>query len=271
MNIKDLIQRILDDEIPALASQLSYSLLLAFFPFLIFLMTLVGFSSIDSEFVLSEISRVLPNNAYELVHNTVLEILETKNTNLLSFGIIFTLWTASSGFRSVIKGINKAYDEKEKRSFFKVVLISIISTLGLGFLIILTILLLVFGQIIGYILAKKIGVSYLFEVIWNVIRYMIILFSMILIFALMYRYIPSRRLQWKEVIPGAIFATVGWVIASVGFAFYVNNFGNYSRVYGSIGAVIVLLTWLYLTSIIIIVGGEINAAIAFNKDIKSRN
>lgn len=271
MNIKGLIQRILDDEIPALASQLSYSLLLAFFPFLIFVMTLIGFSSINSEFVLLEMSRVLPDSAYELVRNTVLEILGTKNKNLLSFGIIFTLWTASSGFRSVIKGINKAYDEKEKRSLFKVILISIISTLGLGFLIIITILLLVFGQIIGYILAKKIGFSYLFGVIWNIIRYIIILLSMILIFALMYRYIPSRRLRWKEVIPGAIFATIGWVMVSVGFAFYVNNFGNYSRVYGSIGAVIVLLTWLYLTSIIIIIGGEINAAIAFNRDIKNKN
>lgn len=271
MNIKDLIQRIIDDEIPALASQLSYSLLLAFFPFLIFLMTLIGFSSIDREFVLLEMSKVLPNSAYELVHNTALEILNTKNTNLLSFGIIFTMWTASSGFRSVIKGINKAYDEKEKRSLFKVIGISIISTLGLGFLIIITILLLVFGQIIGYILAKKVGFSYLFGVIWNVIRYVIILLSMILIFALMYRYIPSRRLKWREVIPGAIFTTIGWLIVSFGFAFYVNNFGNYSRVYGSIGAVIVLLTWLYLTSIIIIVGGEINAAIAFNRDIKMKS
>jgi len=150
INIKGLIKRIIDDEIFALASQLSYSLLLAFFPFLIFLMTLIGFSSINSELVLSELSNILPTSAYELVRNTVVEILETRNTNLLSFGIILTLWTASSGFRSVIKGINKAYDEKEKRSLFKVIGISIISTLGLGFLIIITILLLVFGQMALY-------------------------------------------------------------------------------------------------------------------------
>lgn len=271
INIKSLIKRIIDDEIFALASQLSYSLLLAFFPFLIFLMTLIGFSSINSELVLSELSNILPTSAYELVRNTVVEILETRNTNLLSFGIILTLWTASSGFRSVIKGINKAYDEREKRSIFRVIGISIISTLGLGFLIIITILLLVFGQIIGSLLAKKMGFSYLFNIIWYLLRYVIIIFSMITIFALMYRYIPSRRLKWKEVIPGAIFSTLGWIVVSFGFAFYVNNFGDYSKVYGSIGAVIILLTWLYLTSVIIIVGGEINASIAIDNGVKYKD
>ncbi|PRR80578.1 hypothetical protein CLLI_01510 [Clostridium liquoris] len=271
INIKGLIKRIIDDEIFALASQLSYSLLLAFFPFLIFLMTLIGFSSINSELVLSELSNILPTSAYELVRNTVVEILETRNTNLLSFGIILTLWTASSGFRSVIKGINKAYDEKEKRSLFKVIGISIISTLGLGFLIIITILLLVFGQIIGSLLAKKMGFSYLFNIIWYLLRYVIIIFSMITIFALIYHYIPSRRLKWREVIPGAIFSTLGWIVVSFGFAFYVNNFGDYSKVYGSIGAVIILLTWLYLTSVIIIIGGEINASIAIDNGVKYKD
>ena len=234
-------------------------------------MTLIGFSSINSELVLSELSNILPTSAYELVRNTVVEILETRNTNLLSFGIILTLWTASSGFRSVIKGINKAYDEKEKRSLFKVIGISIISTLGLGFLIIITILLLVFGQIIGSLLAKKMGFSYLFNIIWYLLRYVIIIFSMITIFALIYHYIPSRRLKWREVIPGAIFSTLGWIVVSFGFAFYVNNFGDYSKVYGSIGAVIILLTWLYLTSVIIIIGGEINASIAIDNGVKYKD
>ncbi|WP_390622747.1 YihY/virulence factor BrkB family protein [Clostridium tetanomorphum] len=270
INIRYLIKRIIDDEIPALASQLSYSLLLSFFPFLIFVMTLIGFSSIDTDFVLMEMSNILPKSAYQLVYNTVIEMLETRNTNLLSFGIIFTLWTASSGFRGVIKGINKAYDEKEKRSFIEVVFISILSTLGLGFLIIITILLLVFGQIIGSILAKNLGFSNMFNIIWDLVRYIIIIFSMIFIFALIYNLVPSRKLRWREVMPGAIFATFGWLITSFGFAFYVNNFGNYSRVYGSIGAVIVLLTWLYLTSIIIITGGEINAVIAFDKNIDNK-
>jgi len=94
---------------------------------------------------------------------------------------------------------------------------------------------------------------------------------MITIFALIYHYIPSRRLKWREVIPGAIFSTLGWIVVSFGFAFYVNNFGDYSKVYGSIGAVIILLTWLYLTSVIIIIGGEINASIAIDNGVKYKD
>ena len=264
-DVKSLIKRVLDDEVPMLASQLSYSLLLSFFPFLIFLITLVGYSTVDKEFMLSQINNVFPESTYELIHSTVLEIFTTRNTNLMSFSIIFTIWTASSGFRSVIKGINKAYDEKEKRSLIKVFIISIVSTLALGLLIIITMLLLVFGQIIGSYLIYNLGLSNYYNFIWTIIRYAIIIFSMIFIFTIIYRYIPSRRLGWREVIPGAIFATLGWIVASFGFAFYVNNFGNYSKIYGSIGAMIILLTWLYLTSIIIIIGGEINAFIAFDR------
>lgn len=264
-NFKALIRRVIDDEVPMLASQLSYSLLLSFFPFLIFLITLIGYSTIDGEIMLTEISNVFPESAYDLIHSTVLEIFSTRNTNLMSFSIIFTIWTASSGFRSVIKGINKAYDEREKRSLFKVVIISIISTLALGFLIIITMLLLVFGEMLGSFLIYQLGLSNYYNFIWNMIRYGIIIFSMIFIFTIIYRYTPSKRLSFKEVIPGAIFTTLGWIVTSFGFAFYVNNFGNYSKIYGSIGGVIILLTWLYLTSIIIIIGGEINAFIAFDR------
>lgn len=264
-NFKALIKRVIDDEVPMLASQLSYSLLLSFFPFLIFLITLIGYSAIDGEIMLAQISNAFPESTYELIRSTVLEVFNTRNTNLMSFSIVFTIWTASSGFRSVIKGVNKAYDEREKRSLLKVIVISIISTLALGFLIIITMLLLVFGEMLGSFLIYKLGLSNYYNFIWNIIRYGIIILSMIFIFTIIYRYIPSRRLRFKEVIPGAIFTTLGWIITSFGFAFYVNNFGNYSKIYGSIGAVIILLTWLYFTSIIIIIGGEINAFIAFDR------
>lgn len=267
---KNIMNKIMEDEVPALASQLSYSLLLSFFPFLIFLMTLLGYSSIDNEYILLELKAILPNSAYELVYNTIIEILSTRDGNLLYFSIIFTVWTSSTGFRAVIKGINKAYDEKEKRSLLKVFLISILSTLSLGFLIILTVFFLVFGQLIGLYLVQKFKMGSLFYLTWNIIRYVIILSSLIATFALMYKFIPSRKLKWKEVMPGAIFATVGWLLSSFVFSYYVNNFANYSRIYGSIGAVIILMIWLYLTSTIIILGGELNAFISIHKSIKIR-
>jgi len=269
-DIKNLIFRFRDDDVMALAAQLAYSLLLAFFPFLIFLMTLVGHSSIKSSDVLIGLNQILPTNAFELIRSTVVEVVDTKNSNLLSVSLIFTIWTASSGFMAVMKGLNKAYDESEGRSIFKVELIAVLCTLGLTFIIILTLVLLVLGEIIGNNIALRVGYPEQFKMIWDIFRYFIILCSMVYVFAGLYHYTPCRRLTWREVFPGALFATAGWVIASIGFSFYVNNFNNYSRVYGSIGVVIILLTWLFLTSVIIIMGGELNATLAFDRDGKEK-
>lgn len=269
-DMKNLAFRFNDDDVLALASQLAYSLIFSFFPFLIFLMTLIGYSSISSSDVLIGLNRILPRNALELITNTIVEVVDTKNGHLLSLSLIITIWTASGGFNAVIKGLNKAYDESEDRSILKVQLIAILCTIGVTLLIIIAILFLVFGQTIGSILAVRLGFSHQFQIVWNVLRYIIIFLSTIFIFAAVYHYTPSRRLTWKEVMSGAVFATIALVLVSIGFAFYVNNFGNYSKVYGSIGAVIVLLTWLFLLSIIIIMGGELNATLAFDREGKEK-
>lgn len=269
-DIKNLAFRFRDDEVLALASQLAYSLIFSFFPFLIFLMTLVGYSPISSGEVLSGLNRILPYEALELIKNTIIEVVETKNGHLLSLSLVITLWTSSGGFNAVIRGLNKAYDESEHRSIFKVQLMAILCTVGVALVIIITILLLVFGQMLGRFLAIRLGLSYQFQVTWDAVRYIIILLSTIFIFAALYLYTPCRRLTWFEVIPGAIFSTIGLIVVSIGFAFYVNNFGNYSRLYGSIGAVIVLLTWLFLLAIIIIMGGELNATLAFDREGKEK-
>lgn len=269
-DIKNLVFRFNDDDVLALSSQLAYSLIFSFFPFLIFLMTLVGYSPISSTEVLAGLNRILPNNALELIHNIIVEVVDSRNGHLLSISLFVTVWSASGGFNAVIKGLNKAYDESEDRSIFKVQLIAILCTFGVTSIILLTILLLVFGQVFGRYLAIKLGYSFVFQRIWNTVRYIVMLLAMLFIFAALYHYTPSRRLTWKEVIPGATFSTIGLVMVSMGFAFYVNNFGNYSLVYGSIGAVIILLTWLFLLSIIIIMGGEINATLAFDREGKEK-
>ncbi|AYD39374.1 YihY/virulence factor BrkB family protein [Clostridium fermenticellae] len=257
--IKNLIFRFFDDDILALSSQLAYGFIFAFFPFMIFLMTLIGYSPISSGNVLDGLDRLLPDEALYLIKTTVIEVVDSRKSNLMSFSLIFTIWSVSSGFDAVIKGINKAYDEKENRSYFKLKLISILFTFELTVMILILIFLLVFGQIIGNSIASKYGFSYQFKVIWNFARYAIIISTTIFIFASLYHYTPSKRLAWSDVMPGSFFATIGLILVSIGFAYYVNTFTNYSLLYGSIGAVIVFLTWLFLMSIIILLGGEINA------------
>lgn len=259
------IVKIKNDDIFALAAQLAYYLILSFFPFLIFLLTLIGFSNLDSMEVLGALRAMLPTSAFELIYNVIIEVIEKQNTGLLGASLLLVVWSASSAFRAVIKGINKAYGLNENRSFIKRAFIAIICTFSLAFVILLTLILLVFGGLIGNLIAYYLPHPIIVYRIWNFLRYILVIFMMILIFASIYRYTPSKRLKWKEVFPGAIACTVGWLVVSLGFSFYINNFSNYSKIYGGLGAVIILITWLYLTSIILITGGEINSIIVIRK------
>lgn len=267
-DIKNLVYRFRDDDVTALAAELSYSLLISFFPMLIFIMTLIGFSSLNSSEVLLGLSRILPSSLFELVKSTVIDVVDTRNHNLLTLSFILTIWISSTGFKAVIKGINRAYDEQERRSAIKLEIIAVICTLALTTIIFLTLALLVLGEFIGHNLGTYLGHPEEFMAAWDIFRYIIILCAMIFVFAALYRYTPSRKMTWLEVMPGAVFATMGWVAASMVFSFYVNNFGNYTNIYGSIGVIIMLLTWLFMTSVIIIMGGEVNATLAFDHEGK---
>ncbi|MCY6355129.1 YihY/virulence factor BrkB family protein [Clostridium sp. ZS2-4] len=253
-----LLNKLKEDDILALGSQLAYSLLLSFFPFLIFLLTIIGFSSVTSSDVLFSLKSILPKPAYELISTTIIEIFDSQKSDLLSFSLLVTIWISSNGFYAVIKGLNKAYDDDEKRPFWKVRVTSIICTFILVLMIIFSLVLLVLGNAIGMTLSTRLNLPGNFDILWKVLRYVITLVSMVFTFALIYMFTPTRNLVLKNVLPGAVFATIGWVVVSIGFAFYVDNFNNYSRIYGSIGAVIILMIWLFLSSIILLTGGEIN-------------
>lgn len=254
-----LIRKLINDDIFALGSQLAYSLLLSFFPFLIFLFTIAAYSSIESQQVLISLKNLLPYNAYSLIQATVIEIFDFRKGNLLSFSFVSTVWIASNGFNAVIKALNKAYEEKECRPFWKYKLIAIMCTFALTMLIIFSLFILVMGNVIGYKISAFLSLPPDFHFVWDFFRYLLALIFMVFVFALLYKVTPCIKLSFWDVLPGAVFATIGWVMVSLGFSFYVDNFANYSRLYGSIGAVIALMIWLFLSSVIILIGGEINS------------
>lgn len=260
-DIKILINKILEDDIFALSAQMAYGFILSIFPFLIFLLTVVGYSSVRSEDILASLHLILPQSTFELIKSTVVEVVESRKGNLLSFSVIGTLLAASTGFRAAAKGLNRAYNSKEKRPYWKIFIISIACIFILTIIIISAFLLIVFGDIIGNQIYKWFNLNISFAYLWNFMRYVLMIVFMIFTFAALYHFIPSRKLGWKEVMPGASFCTLGWLVVSIGFSYYVNNFNNYSRVYGSIGTVIVLILWLYFTSMIILIGGELNAVL----------
>jgi membrane protein len=261
-----LIVKVKKDDVFALGAQLAYYLILSFFPFLIFLITLIGFSNLNSMEVIDGLRTLLPSNVFDLTSATIVEVVENQHAGLLGVSIMLSLWAASSAFRAVIKGINKAYNVRENRSFIKISIIAIISIIALAFIIIITLAMLVFGSLIGDLLKTYLPFDVLINKLWDILRYLVVITSMIFIFATIYRYTPATRISWREVFPGAIVTTIGWIVSSIGFSFYINNFNNYSRLYGGLGAVFVLMTWLYITSIIFILGGEINSVIVIRKN-----
>lgn len=260
------IIKVKNDDIFALGAQLAYYLILSFFPFLIFLMTIIGFSNLDAMQIIDGLSTILPSSVFELTSTIIVEVVENQYKGLLGVSIILSMWAASSAFRAVIKGINKAYSLKDDRSFITRAIIALICTFALAFIIIATLILLVFGNLIGDMLVTYIPYNMIIKKVWNLIRYIMILTIMICVFAGIYRYTPAKRISWREAFPGAIVSTIGWLIVSLGFSFYINNFNNYSRLYGSLGAVFVLMTWLYISSIILILGGEINSVLVIRKN-----
>lgn len=262
------IKKIGDDDIFALGAQLAYYMVLSFIPFLMFLMTLVGFSHLNSDAVLNLLSNVMPTEAFNLIQSTVIEIVDREQTGLLWISIALAIWVSSSGFKAVIKGLNKAYGVKETRSYIKLKLISMIYTILLALIVIATLFLFVFGDVIGDFFIKVLEHPEFIYYIWNMLRYVVVILIMILFFMFLYNATPCVRLGWLEVIPGAVITTLGWISISYIFAYYVNNFSNYSRLYGSLGAVFMFMTWMFITSMILILGGEINAVLAEKNRLK---
>ncbi|OME88278.1 ribonuclease [Paenibacillus sp. FSL A5-0031] len=263
--IKCLYSRFREDDVPALGAQLTYYLILSFFPFLIFMVSLLSFIEMSGDSVIAEFIRLLPAEASDTISGILAEVVDNSSGTLLSFGMIATIWSASNGINAILKGLNKAYDVEEKRPFWKVRGISLLSTIFLVVVIVLVMVMLIFGKAIGEYLFKWLDYPNGFEWIWNVLKYVIPISAMTAAFSLLYWIVPNRRLSLKEAVPGAIFATFGWIATSLVFQFYMNNFGNYSKTYGSLGGVIILLIWLYISSILIMLGGEINATLASAK------
>jgi len=259
------IVKVNNDDVFALASQLAYNLILSFFPFLIFIMNLIAFSPLDSLNIISALDTLLPANVLTLVATTLDEIIGTHNVGLLGVSIVLTIWSASSGFRGVVKGLNKAYNIRERRSFVKMLMVSMFFTLALSMVIVLALAALVFGNVIEEYLMRILPFESVVNVLWDLIRYIVVIVIMIFVFALLYRYTPAKKIPWREVIPGSIFSSLGWIGVSLIFSFYVDNFANYSRLYGSLGAVFALMIWLYITSFILIIGAEINSILALRR------
>ncbi|HEX5707964.1 MAG TPA: YihY/virulence factor BrkB family protein [Pyrinomonadaceae bacterium] len=255
-----------EDEVLGRAAQLSYYFLLALFPLLLFLTSLLGwFAGEDSELrnsLFGYLSTVLPGDASKLVDDTVADVMQGSGGGKLSFGILATLWAASNGMGAISESLNVAYDVKETRPWWKTRLVAVFLTFALALLIITALVLVLYGHNIAETVAGRFGLGEAFAVAWKVLQWPIALAFVLLGFALIYYFAPDLHDQeWKWVTPGSILAMVIWLAVSFGFRTYLQFFNSYSATYGSLGAVIILMLWFYFTGAAILVGGEINSEI----------
>jgi membrane protein len=268
--LKKAVQEFQRDDVPGLAGQLAYYLILALFPFILVLVSLMGtFSSPElAEEVLAYFRQVMPQQVYEIIGTYTGDIISGNNPapGLFSAGLLITLWSASGAFAALINALNKAYDIEETRPFWKVRAIAVLMTLGLSALILVGVLLMVAGYPIGRAIADVLGLGNYFELVWNIIRWPVALLFLVTVVALLYYFAPDADQPFRWITPGGFIGVVLWVLASIGFNIYVSNFGSYDKTYGSIGAVILLLLYLYISSLVVLFGAELNATLVRVKE-----
>jgi membrane protein len=243
------------------AAGLSYYFLLSIFPLLIFLATLLGYLPIPNLFnqVMDFAGRFVPQEAMGLVRKILQSVLTPNRAGLLSFGLVGTLWAASGGFSAMIDALDIAYDARESRSMWKQRLFAVLLTFLTGGLMAIAMLLTLAGDRAGHFLASVLHLSSLFERGWPYLRWGIIVGSIVLSMEVLYFFGPNVKQRFRHTLPGALVGTVLWILISAGVNIYISHYANYNKTYGTIGAVIALMFWLYVSSIAILLGAELNS------------
>lgn len=257
--IKELYRRVVKDDYFGLSAQLAYFFLLALFPLLLFSITLLGYLPLDEDILLSLLSTVVPDETMDFISSNISQLVNNQQGSLLSISIIGTLWSASNGVNAITKALNRAYQVKESRSFLMARLIAIIMTISVIAVIVVALLLQVLGRSIGIYLFSLLGLTEDFIQIWETLRWSVSSLVFFTAFIFLYKFAPNQKIFFREAAFGALFATFFWQLVSYGFSYYVETLGNYSATYGSLGAIIILMVWFYISGFIMIIGGVMNA------------
>lgn len=260
---KDLINEVVEDDVSNGAATLAFYLMLAIFPAMIVLLTTLPYLPVPNlqQAIMDFMVQALPPEAAKLLQGTVTSVVSDRHGGLLAFGVLVALWSASSGVYAVMQQLTVTYDVKDARSYFKSRTVAFFLTLAFGALIITAFAFVVFGGVAQDWLSGRFSWGLPLRVTFELIRWAIILIGLLAAFALMYYFGPDVDQDFRFITPGSVLGVILLSAAAVGFRVYVENFANYSAVYGSLGAVIVLLFWLYLLGWVILLGSELNALI----------
>lgn len=245
------------DDIFNLSAQLAYYLLMSFLPFIIFVSSLVGMLSMNNDYAIRFIAGFLPSVASSIVLDNAQHIIAASSPSFLSISIIMTLWLASKCVRTIMQALNHAYDVEDRRNYFVNVLLSVMHTLIISIFIVLTVIVIFYSRIAqNFSILNESNIA-LFHTFKIILIYLLLFSALVLI----YKFFPHKKIRWRDTLIGAAIASFIWIVSYYAFAYYANNIWQYSRFYGSLGAVVVFLLWMYIVSFIMLVGGEINVAV----------
>ncbi len=264
---KRIYMRYTEAELSFLAAQTSFFVILAFFPFVAFILTLFRATHLDDTLFMQALSHFLPTSTYVLT----LQVLENAQSNRNLFisigGVAASLWPFSKAVQSIIASINEIY-VIEKRPGLKRLGLSLVLTASFVLLIIVSTVLLLFGRRLGEIFFEYLGSPDTFIRIWDYLRYEFSVLVLLVIFLILYKTIPNIRHKYRDVFPGAAFATILWLLLSSAFSFFMNRFFKFANIYGGIAGIILLIIWLFWAMHIILIGAVINA---INSEYRVRN
>lgn len=262
--LKKMTDKITGNDTSERAASVSYSLILAIFPTVIFLFTLIPYIPVPKldDQIMAFFKRLLPGDTFSSVDTTIRDIISRPRSGILSFGFLLALYSATSGLVALMNAFNSSHESEDSRGFFKVRVTAVGLTLTLAFALILAIVVLIIGGVVSDYLLR-------FGILNNVViinllaigRYLLVFAVFVGTVSVIYRFGPDVNMKWAFVTPGSILASVLIVLTTLGFSYYVSNFGSYNKVYGSIGTLIALMIWINLISLLLILGFEMNVAL----------
>ena len=257
-------RKVLDDDCPGLAGQLAYFTLFSMFPFLLSLVALAGLVIDDPATLLKTLTErmqgFLPGDAVGLLEGYIDLTLRNADPSVLVFAVLATFWSGWAAADAIVKAVNRAYELQETRPWWKLWGISVLMVLGFV-LVVMSLALVVFGPEVGDYFQSLIGLPETFLALWDVLRWVGAFLAVSLAHALLYYVAPNAEVPFKWITPGGFAATVLILVSSVGLNLWVANLGRYDQVYGQVGAIMVLMLWLYVTGLMVLIGAEINAVL----------
>jgi len=260
--IRAFLRKLRQDTVSAFAAQTAFFVILSFFPFVMFLLTLLNYLPVPLKELLRATEDFLPGTLHEFVTPLLQEVYSKSTKALLSVSVTAALWSSSRGFLVIIHGLNAVYGNKETRNYFVVRALSVFYTLFFAVVLILTLILLVFGNQIYLQIQSRVPVLEHAALLIISLRTVIFLLALTAYFLLLYLAIPNRKSHFFDELPGALLSAVGWLGFSYLYSFYIDNLSNFSAMYGSLTAIVLCMIWLYACMYIMFIGAELNVVVS---------